>query len=89
MWEFLEWRQEQGGLLRNIDWSPSKFGKPVQVADVFFVGMGSDDSCDFRFHLPKVTGKRPSHLGGARINGDPIVEHRGEQFSKQQRYGVG
>ncbi len=56
---------------------------------MLLVGMGSDDFRDFRFHLPKVTGKRPSHLGGAGIDGDPIVEHGREQFPKQQRHGVG
>jgi hypothetical protein len=49
--------------------------------------MGRDHFCDFQFQLPKVTGKRPPHLGGTGVDCDPVINDRREQFPEQQRDG--
>ena len=43
----------------------------------------------FGFHLPKVTGERPSHLRRTGVDCNSVVKHRREQFPEQQRDGIG
>ena len=87
--KLLKWPQELGGHFRNVDRSAGKFGQPIKISNVFFVGMGGYDLRDFRLQSLKVAGKRAAHLGRARINCNSIVEYGSEEFTEQERNHVG
>src|ERR1700722_10502415 len=87
--KLLERCQEPGGHLRNVDWGAINFSEPIQVADVLFVGMGRDDFCDFRLHLPNVPNERTPHLGEAGSVAVPSEMKTGNRSPNNSGTGCG
>ena len=60
------------------DWGARLVREPIEIADVFLMGMSSNDGRDWRFQLLK------TRLGEPGSDCRCVVEHRGEQFAEDR-----